>query len=99
MDATVKNDIDAIYAEIGEDATYNGSDVSVCNFRELGLQDAGEFVRETAECRVRIGDVASIAKGSDTLVYSGNLWLVDDVERSDGYEHKLILVREYAGQM
>jgi hypothetical protein len=32
-------------------------------------------------------------------VYSGNLWLVDDVDRSDGYEHQLVLVREYAGQI
>lgn len=95
----MKNDIDAVYSEIGAAATYNGSDVSVCNFKELGLQDAGEFVRETAECRVRIGDVASITKGSDTLTYAGHLWLVDDVERSDAYEHKLILVREYAGQI
>jgi hypothetical protein len=43
--------------------------------------------------------VAAIKKGSDTLTYGGAMWLVDDVERSDAYEHLLLLVREYAGQL
>jgi hypothetical protein len=95
----VRADLDCIYGEIGNPATYNGADVTVCVWRANGLQDAGGFVRETASCRVRISEVTSIKKGSDALTYGGVTWLVDDVERSDAYEHLLLLVREYAGQL
>ncbi len=99
MTEIMQADLDAHYNEIGEPATYNGQPVIAMCWRETGLHDGGEFLRQVATCRVRRSEVENVVSGVDTMTYASLLWLVDNVEMTGKYEHVLILTREYAGQM
>jgi len=95
----IQEDLDFIFEDIGEPAQYNGQDIVVCNFREVGLHDVGDHIRYEARVRVRKTDVDKPAFGKDVLTINGRDWIVYDTEYSNAVWHDLLLFTEVAPQI
>lgn len=95
-----QSEIDILYDTFGEAAQYNGADVVVAAFHEVGLETGeADFLRREAKAAVRKSEVPDIELGADFVTYAGQDWTVYDIERGDNLEWHLFLARDSAPQM
>lgn len=77
LDPTVINaDVDAMFADAGQSATWNGAAVTLVQGRK-SLVTEGSMRKWVQSFIVRVSEVAEPAPG-DSIVFSGTTWTISD---------------------